>query len=123
MGSCGGERFFVFSGHKSSEMPRGPRSFVNSPSRVRIDILSVLFRGIFPSDEMPRATRATLAKPVEARFFWCMHCLRTQVKGFKPEADVALEVVCVMDAKASIMCKQCAGRSQPCELVSPTPIR
>lgn len=103
-------------------MPWGLGSFVNSLSRLRIDIPSALSQGIFPLDEMPRSTRATLAKPVEARFFWCMHCLRTQVKAFKPEADMALEVVCVMDAKASIMCKQCAGRSQPCELVSSTSI-
>lgn len=72
---------------------------------------------------MPRATRATLANPVEALFFWCMHCMRTQVKAYKPETDVPLQIVCIMDAKASIMCKQCAGRSQPCELVSSIPVR
>ena len=72
---------------------------------------------------MPRNTRQTLAHAVEARCFWCIHCMRTQYKGYAQTAAAPLDIVCVLDAKASIMCKQCAGRNQTCELVSSTSVR
>lgn len=66
---------------------------------------------------MPVKTRATFAVPIKAKYCWCMHCLRTECKVYEPNRDQPLEINCILDAKASILCRQCYRRNATCEQV------
>ncbi|PYH36520.1 uncharacterized protein BO87DRAFT_424158 [Aspergillus neoniger CBS 115656] len=63
-----------------------------------------------------RAVRETVIKP---RWLWCMSCLRTAVRNFKPqgmEEQVAFDIECILDGEESILCRQCCGRRGGCEI-------
>ncbi|GKZ32884.1 hypothetical protein AbraIFM66950_002570 [Aspergillus brasiliensis] len=62
-----------------------------------------------------RTLRDTAIRP---KWLWCMCCLRTAAKNFKPEAmelQEPFEIDCVLDAEGSILCQQCFGRRGGCE--------
>lgn len=83
-----------------------PSSSADSPAFLQLFGFSHL--------NMPPRTRATLDVPIKPKHFWCMHCLRTSVKNFDPSADVAFEINCILDAKASVACQQCSSRNSTC---------
>lgn len=63
---------------------------------------------------MPRRTRATLTVPIRPKHFWCMHCLRTSYDNFDLSLDTPFDINCVLDAKASVACRQCSSRNSTC---------
>lgn len=69
------------------------------------------------SSSMPLRTRATLAVPIKPKHFWRMHCLRTSLKQFDSSADEPFEIDCILDAKASVACRQCSSRNSTCNPV------
>jgi hypothetical protein len=66
---------------------------------------------------MPPRTRATHSIPITPKHFWCMHCLRTALgTPTRPVqiVDAPFGINCVLDAKNSVMCRQCSARNATC---------
>jgi hypothetical protein len=62
-----------------------------------------------------RALRPLLENPIVMVILWCMHCLRTALAEWDPASnDWPIQIECVRDAKASVMCRQCSSRNSPC---------
>ncbi|KAJ5686425.1 hypothetical protein N7536_005993 [Penicillium majusculum] len=52
--------------------------------------------------------------PIRMGILWCMHCLRTALAEWEEDQTRPFEIKCVMDAKASVSCRQCSGRASTC---------
>lgn len=60
-----------------------------------------------------------LAKPVSLRLGFCYGCFWPSTKNFVPSAAAPFSIDCVYDAKASVLCPQCAGNNATCDPVCP----
>ncbi|CBF88280.1 predicted protein [Aspergillus nidulans FGSC A4] len=58
-----------------------------------------------------RATTVSILRP---KLVWCLHCFRTSIKSFESAAGVPFEIECELDAKKSILCRQCSARNALC---------
>lgn len=58
--------------------------------------------------------RPLLEAPIRMGILWCMHCLRTALAEWEEDQTRPFEIKCVMDAKASVSCRQCSGRASTC---------
>ncbi|KAJ5977292.1 hypothetical protein N7501_000634 [Penicillium viridicatum] len=67
-----------------------------------------------PRRNPARNARPLLEAPVRLRTLWCMHCLRTAIGEWQKNQLRPFVINCVMDAKASVACKQCSGRASTC---------
>ncbi|CEJ62925.1 hypothetical protein PMG11_11410 [Penicillium brasilianum] len=64
---------------------------------------------------MPPRIRPLLENPIVMGILWCMHCLRTALAEWDPAYnDWPIQIECVRDAKASVMCRQCSARNALC---------
>lgn len=83
---------------------------------LAIVLLSIGFA--FGYSTMPKGKqRPKRDVPIKARYNFCIHCLRHVNNNFDPKEDTVYNISCLLNARASIICRFCADGNKTCDPV------